>query len=112
MLRWTCRRSGGRIASSGRVLFRGLRGPGGWVRVAALGVFLLRGTVWAAGPSPPIPVTASILPLGDFCQRIGGERVAVQVLIPPGASPHTFEPPPSVVAKAATARLFLYVGAG
>jgi len=34
------------------------------------------------------------------------------VLIPPGASPHIFEPPPSVVAKAAQARLFVFVGGG
>jgi zinc transport system substrate-binding protein len=38
--------------------------------------------------------------------------VEVQVLIPPGASPHVFEPPPSVVARAAKSRLFVYIGAG
>jgi len=59
-----------------------------------------------------IPVVASIVPLADFCRRLGGERVAVQVLIPPGASPHVFEPPPSVVARAGKARLFVYIGAG
>lgn len=57
-------------------------------------------------------MTASILPLGDFCERVGGDRVEVQVLVPPGASPHTFEPPPSVVARASQARLFVYVGQG
>lgn len=59
-----------------------------------------------------IPVTASIVPLGDFCRQIGGDRVDVQVLVPPGASPHTFEPPPSVVARAGGAKLFLYIGEG
>ncbi len=59
-----------------------------------------------------IPVTASIVPLGEFCHQIGLDRVEVQVLIPPGASPHTFEPPPSVVARAAKARVFLYIGEG
>ena len=81
--------------------------------------FLLAGLIWLSlnvpawgGPSEKIPVAASIIPLGDFCQKIGGDRVAVQVLIPPGASPHVYEPTPATVAKAQTARLLVYVGAG
>ena len=65
----------------------------------------------AANPGK-IPVTASIVPLADFCRQLGGERLDVQVLIPPGASPHAFEPPPSVMAKAFQARVLVYVGAG
>lgn len=76
--------------------------------------------VLSSGPGPlrsaafadKLPVVASILPLGDFCTQIGGDLVEVQVLIPPGASPHTFEPPPSLVAKAAQARVLVYIGAG
>ncbi len=67
------------------------------------------GNCWAL---EKIPVAASILPLGDFCRNLGGERVEVQVLIPPGASPHVFEPTPAVVARAVSARLLVYVGAG
>jgi len=63
-------------------------------------------------PAPPVAVAASIIPLGDFCRQIGGDRVAVQVLTPPGASPHVFEPPPSVVARAMAARVLVCVGAG
>ncbi len=80
--------------------------------VIGLGWLLLVGVSSAAGGSARIPVAASILPLGDFCQKIGGERVRVQVLIPPGASPHVFEPTPSAVAQALAARLFVYVGGG
>jgi len=68
------------------------------------------GGLWAL--EQKIPVTASIVPLADFCRQIGGDRVDVQVLVPPGASPHTFEPPPSVVARASSAKLFLYIGEG
>jgi len=67
---------------------------------------------WGAAAEKKIPVAASILPLGDFCKNIGGDRVAVQVLIPPGASPHVFEPTPGAVAQALKARVFVYVGAG
>jgi len=74
----------------------------------ALGFLVLMPGLAAAGLS----VTASILPLGDFCQNLGGDRVAVQVLIPPGASPHVFEPSPTTAARAMESRVLVYVGAG
>jgi zinc transport system substrate-binding protein len=75
-------------------------------------VLLGAGPVCAQGPSGKILMVASIVPLGDFCAKIGGERVEVMVLIPPGASPHIFEPTPQAVAQAVQARVFVYVGAG
>jgi zinc transport system substrate-binding protein len=66
----------------------------------------------AAAASGPMTVAATILPLADFCQKIGGDLVKVQVLIPPGASPHAFEPAPSVMARASQARVFVFIGAG
>jgi zinc transport system substrate-binding protein len=89
--------------------------------LATLAAFMCLGIIiWTGFPAPaaasPAPakisVAASILPLGDFCKNIGGDRVTVTVLVPPGASPHTFEPSPTAVAKAVTARVFVYVGAG
>ena len=78
------------------------------------GLFLLSllGVAWGGATAGKIPVVASIVPLADFCRQLGGDRVEVQTLIPPGASPHVFEPPPSVVARAAKARLFVYIGGG
>lgn len=66
----------------------------------------------AARESDRLPVAASILPLANFCEQLGGERVRVQVLIPPGASPHVFEPAPSAVQAALQAKVFVYVGSG
>lgn len=80
--------------------------------LAAWGLALLIGPAGAAPPAGKLLVAATILPLGDFCQQIGGDLVQVQVLIPPGASPHMFEPAPSVMAKASQARVFVYIGAG
>ena len=80
-----------------------------------LGLGCLFGSVAPAGaaaPSGKLLVAATIVPLGDFCQRLGGDLVQVQVLIPPGASPHVFEPAPSVMASASRARVFVYIGAG
>ena len=44
-----------------------------------------------------IGVVVSILPQADFVERVGGEHVAVTVMVPPGASPHTYEPLPSQI---------------
>jgi zinc transport system substrate-binding protein len=82
----------------------------GWLLLAACALTPL-GPAGAASPEK-VSAAASILPLGDFVSRIGGERVQVTVLIPPGASPHVFEPSPAAVAGAAKARVLVYVGAG
>ncbi len=79
----------------------------GWCCLA-----LPAGLARAAAPSGQFQVAATIVPLGDFCRKIGGDLVQVQVLIPPGASPHAFEPAPSVMARASQARVFVYIGAG
>ncbi len=80
--------------------------------LAGWGLALLVAPAGAAPPSGKLLVAATIVPLGDFCQRLGGDLVQVQVLIPPGASPHVFEPAPSVMARASQARVFVYIGAG
>jgi len=59
-----------------------------------------------------LPVAASIIPLADFCRQIGGDRVQVQVLIPPGASPHTFEPSPGQLNGLRQAKVVVVNGAG
>jgi zinc transport system substrate-binding protein len=60
----------------------------------------------------PLPVVASIYPVADMVHQVGGDLVAVTTLLPPGASPHTFEPKPSEVRQLASARLFFIIGAG
>lgn len=57
-------------------------------------------------------LVASVLPIAFIAREVGGDRVQVDVLVPPGASPHTFEPVPSDIIKLQRARYFLRVGAG
>lgn len=59
-----------------------------------------------------IKVVASIAPLADFARQVGGEKVEVTLLLPPGASPHTYEPPPRMSQEIAKARVFVKIGAG
>jgi len=73
---------------------------------------ILLGVAVGSAAAAKMPVAASIAPLGDFCRHLGGDLVEVQVLIPPGANLHAFEPAPSVIARASQARIFIYIGAG
>jgi len=59
-----------------------------------------------------LKVTCSIFPLADIARNIGMENVDIQVLIPSGASPHTFEPSPQEFKAFADSRVFIIVGAG
>jgi len=67
-----------------------------------------------AAPAAAATLTAvtTIVPLGFLVEELGGERVRVHVLVPPGASPHAFEPRPSDLAAVAGAGLFVQAGAG
>ncbi|MBE0586089.1 MAG: zinc ABC transporter substrate-binding protein [Desulfofustis sp.] len=55
-------------------------------------------------------VFVSIAPQKQFVQQIGGELLAVEVLVPAGASPHTYEPKPSQMKALATASAYFAVG--
>jgi zinc transport system substrate-binding protein len=57
-----------------------------------------------------LPVFASILPLKYFVEHIGGERVAVSVMVQPGASPATYEPKPMQMAALSQTRLYFAIG--
>lgn len=57
-------------------------------------------------------VVASIYPLYDLAQQIGGEYVQAVQLVPFGAEPHDYEPSPGDLKKLADADVFLIVGLG
>ena len=72
---------------------------------------LLQGCRGASG-SGKLQVVASIEPLAYFVQRIGGDRVSVSVMVPPGGDPHSYEPTPKQMARLASAALFVKAGSG
>jgi zinc transport system substrate-binding protein len=77
-----------------------------------LGAILLAGCGQSAAPEPagPMNVTVSILPQKYFVERIGGERVDVNVMVPPGASPATYEPKPEQLTALGKAAAYLSIG--
>lgn len=59
-----------------------------------------------------IGVIVTIPPLGDFVSKVGGEKVRVTVMVPAGASPHSYDPTPSQMTRVANADLYAKVGSG
>ncbi len=54
-------------------------------------------------------VLVSVPPEAYLVRSIAGDRVSVEVLLPPGASPHTYEPSMGIARRAADADLYLPV---
>jgi len=50
--------------------------------------------------------------LADIAQNVAGDRLVIEVLIPRGVDPHSFEPTPADVRKVADATLLIVNGAG
>jgi zinc transport system substrate-binding protein len=64
------------------------------------------------GLTRTLRVVTSIAPLADFARQVGKDRVAVTLLLPPGASPHTYEPTPRTITSITKADLFITIGSG
>jgi len=65
--------------------------------------------VYAASYKKPL-IVASIFPFYDFAKEISGNYADVDLLLPPGASPHCWEPRPSDVALLKHADVIIIVG--
>jgi zinc transport system substrate-binding protein len=85
------------------------------MRVTVLTLVLILAVLGCTRPGTPterLPVVVTFYPLFEFAQRVGGDRVAVRVLVPAGVEPHDFEPTPRDVAALTHARVVIYNGAG
>jgi zinc transport system substrate-binding protein len=57
-----------------------------------------------------LDVTVSIVPQQYFVERIGGEHVAVNVMVLPGASPATYEPKPEQLRALSDSAAYFSIG--
>jgi zinc transport system substrate-binding protein len=57
-----------------------------------------------------ITIVTTLFPLYDFSKIIGGDKVDVSLLLPPGVEPHSFEPTPGDIAKISKADIFIFTG--
>jgi manganese/iron transport system substrate-binding protein len=81
---------------------------------------LLAGLAWilsacatpTGGQPGKLQVVATTTIVGDVVRNIGGDAIQLEVLLPPGSDPHSFDPTPQDVAKIAKAGLIFANGAG
>lgn len=59
-----------------------------------------------------IQINTSLYVLEYFSERIGGDYVSVTNLVPPGSSPHDYEPTTKDMVKLMNGDIFVYNGAG
>jgi zinc transport system substrate-binding protein len=71
-------------------------------------LLIATGSFVAATEKPVVFV--SILPQKFFVQQIGGDLFDVEVMVRPGASPATYEPKPSQMAKLSSSSAYLAIG--
>lgn len=60
--------------------------------------------------SGKIEIVATLFPQYDFARQIGGDKVNVSLLLPPGTETHTYEPTPQDIIAISNANLFIYTG--
>ena len=59
-----------------------------------------------------ITVAVSLQPYATLVKMVGGSRVNVVTLLPPGADPHNFEPKPAVIKAFSVAQVYFTDGSG
>lgn len=75
--------------------------------VLGLGALFMR----QSSPSDDsLRVSATIFPLYDIVREVAGDDVGVDLILPPGASPHTFDPSPSAVREASDSAIIFAIG--
>lgn len=60
----------------------------------------------------PLTVAVALQPYANIVKNIGGDKVDVVTLLPPGADPHTFEPKPATLKSFARASVYFSDGSG
>ncbi|WP_214685160.1 zinc ABC transporter substrate-binding protein [Exiguobacterium sp. s155] len=87
-----------------------------WLGAVAAGTLLLgacgntEGDNASESTDGQLTVFASTFALKSLAEEIGGDRVNVEMVIPPGADPHTYEPTSKQMTQIAEADLFLTIG--
>lgn len=82
------------------------------VLVATLALAACTTTAQQSATPSKATAIATFYPLQYLAQRIGGDRVEVSSLVPPGVEPHDFEPSPQDIVAIQRGSLFVYNGAG
>lgn len=82
-----------------------------FMAVTVLALAAASPSLWAQTPAP-VQAVASFSILGDLVRQVGGERVAVSVLVGAGGDAHVFQPRPSHAQQIALANIVFSNGLG
>jgi zinc transport system substrate-binding protein len=83
-----------------------LKTPAAIISIMLIGLFFAQiGTA-----AEKITVFVSIVPQKYFVEKIGQGLVDVEVMVPPGANPHAYEPKPRQMAELSRAKLYFAIG--
>ncbi|MDU2066789.1 MAG: zinc ABC transporter substrate-binding protein, partial [Sporomusaceae bacterium] len=66
----------------------------------------------ATPSSEKVKIIATVYPVYDFTRIVGGDKVDLSLLVPPGAEPHDWEPKAKDIAALKTAKAIFYQGNG
>lgn len=85
------------------------------MRIGYLRVLLLFALAFCLQPPPvfadgPLPVAVSIVPQRYFVEKIGGNLVEIEVMVPPGATPEQYEPKPRQMTALGRSRIYFTCG--
>ncbi len=64
----------------------------------------------AARTDVPLTVAVTIPPQAELVEQIAGDRVRIEIAVPPGQDPHSFSPSPRQVMSLGRASLFFRIG--
>jgi zinc transport system substrate-binding protein len=80
--------------------------------IERFGLYCVFLAIWSIPGSAlgKVAVFVSIAPQKYFVQQIGKDLVDVQVMVQPGADPHTYEPKPKQMVALARAKLYFAIG--
>jgi zinc transport system substrate-binding protein len=95
------------------ILIFDLKGRSMRRRTVALALLIAAGCSGSATPhAGVVQVAAAFSPIVEATNRIGGDRVEVTSLTPPGAEPHDVELTPDQIATVLNADVLIYLGGG
>lgn len=84
------------------------------VVVVVLIIFGIQGTRngGSQDASGKAKIAVTIFPAYDIAKQVAGSHATVELILPPGASPHTFDPTPSALRKLNGAQRIFVIGQG
>jgi zinc transport system substrate-binding protein len=79
---------------------------------AFFAAFLAAAIFVAATPKGKIRIMATVFPIQEFAAAVAGDRGEASLLLPSGASVHTWQPRPGDIVRLSECDLLIYIGSG